>query len=90
LGSLLSITAALKNLTQHTPHPTLVTAARVYANITFAELGSLLSITAADAETLVAKMIGDGALRATIDQVSHNTRVKGIVYASLSTLSLWT
>jgi len=42
---------------------------KIYNNITFTELGHLLDIKASEAEALAAKLIDEGRMRATIDQV---------------------
>lgn len=42
---------------------------RVYANITFASLGALLGVGPARAEKVAARMVVEGRLAATIDQV---------------------
>lgn len=47
----------------------LLAASRLYANIHFSELGTLLGITAAKAETTAARMIYEKRMTATIDQV---------------------
>lgn len=44
-------------------------ASLMYQNITFESLGNLLGISAEDAETMAAKMISEGRIQATIDQV---------------------
>lgn len=47
----------------------LLAASRLYADIGFEELGTLLGVTAAKAETTAADMINESRLTATIDQV---------------------
>jgi len=44
-------------------------ASKIYNNITFAELGSLLGIKAFEAEQLASQMIEQGRMKATIDQL---------------------
>lgn len=44
-------------------------ASKIYNNITFSELAVLLGIQQAEAETLACKLIEEGRMRATIDQV---------------------
>jgi len=44
-------------------------ASKIYNNITFAELGSLLGIKAQEAELLASQMIEQGRMKATIDQL---------------------
>jgi COP9 signalosome complex subunit 4 len=45
-------------------------AARVYDNVTFSELGDLLGLPPASAERVAARMISEGRLQGSIDQVS--------------------
>jgi len=47
----------------------LLSASRVYGNITFGELGRLLGISAAEAERVAARMISEHRLVGTIDQI---------------------
>ncbi|ORX93451.1 hypothetical protein K493DRAFT_284739 [Basidiobolus meristosporus CBS 931.73] len=47
----------------------LLSASKIYNNIGIEELGSLLSIPAAQAEIVASRMIGESRLRATIDQI---------------------
>jgi len=46
-------------------------ASKIYDNIRFEELGNILEISAAKAEKLAAKMIGEGRLKGYIDQVGR-------------------
>uniref|UniRef100_A0A7S1C7T8 COP9 signalosome complex subunit 4 n=1 Tax=Bicosoecida sp. CB-2014 TaxID=1486930 RepID=A0A7S1C7T8_9STRA len=48
----------------------MLAASRVYSNVAFAELGTLLGVDAASAEDTASKMIKEGRLEATIDQVA--------------------
>jgi COP9 signalosome complex subunit 4 len=47
----------------------IIAVSRLYANITLYGLGALLDVHSSGAETLVRRMIGQGRLKATIDQV---------------------
>ena len=46
-------------------------ASQLYRNISFSELGSLLGIDAAEAEKVVAQMIAEDRLKATLDQLTE-------------------
>ncbi|KAF8760147.1 PCI domain [Rhizoctonia solani] len=48
----------------------LLSASKIYNNITFAGLGALLDLAPAAAETMARRMIGEGRLHASIDQVA--------------------
>lgn len=47
----------------------MVAASKVYDNIRFSELGNLLEIDAPKAEKVAARMIGEGRLKGSMDQV---------------------
>ncbi|CAE6422068.1 unnamed protein product [Rhizoctonia solani] len=49
----------------------LLSASKIYNNITFAGLGALLDLAPAAAETMARRMIGEGRLHASIDQVAR-------------------
>eukprot|EP01104_Vermistella_antarctica_P017252 TRINITY_DN6089_c0_g2_i1.p1 TRINITY_DN6089_c0_g2~~TRINITY_DN6089_c0_g2_i1.p1 ORF type:complete len:391 (+),score=111.00 TRINITY_DN6089_c0_g2_i1:129-1301(+) len=49
----------------------LLSASKLYNNITFVELGSLLDIDATKAEEVAAKMIGESRMNGTIDQIEQ-------------------
>ncbi|KAI9189392.1 hypothetical protein H9P43_000825 [Blastocladiella emersonii ATCC 22665] len=49
----------------------LLSASLIYANISFAELGRLLGITAAEAERTAARMIGELRLQGRVDQIDQ-------------------
>jgi len=49
----------------------LLAASKLYNNITFEELGSLLEIDALKAEQIAARMIVENRLRGSIDQINH-------------------
>jgi len=43
---------------------------KIYMNITFTELGNFLGITAEQAETIIAKMIGEKRVHGVLDQIN--------------------
>ncbi|XP_026472790.1 COP9 signalosome complex subunit 4 isoform X2 [Ctenocephalides felis] len=49
----------------------LLSASKLYNNITFEELGSLLEISAAKAEKIASQMISEGRMNGDIDQIDH-------------------
>lgn len=49
----------------------LLSSSRIYKNITFSGLGDLLDLSAAGAETMARRMIEQGRLRGSIDQISR-------------------
>lgn len=49
----------------------LLSASKIYSNITFQGLGALLNLTPAAAESMARTMIGQGRLKASIDQVER-------------------
>ncbi|KAJ3078905.1 COP9 signalosome complex subunit 4 [Quaeritorhiza haematococci] len=49
----------------------LLSASKLYNNITFRELGSLLAIPAEQAEQVASRMIGEGRMSGTIDQIDQ-------------------
>ncbi|KAJ3342943.1 COP9 signalosome complex subunit 4 [Gonapodya sp. JEL0774] len=49
----------------------ILSASKVYNNITFAELGNLLAIPADRAETVASRMIGEGRMAGSIDQIER-------------------
>jgi COP9 signalosome complex subunit 4 len=49
----------------------LLSCSRIYKNITFSGLGDLLDLSAAGAETMARRMIEQGRLRGSIDQISR-------------------
>lgn len=49
----------------------LLSASKIYSNITFEGLGALLNLTPAAAESMARTMIGQGRLKASIDQVER-------------------
>ncbi|ESL08641.1 hypothetical protein TRSC58_03653 [Trypanosoma rangeli SC58] len=60
---------------------------RVYYNIGFAELGALIGTTAREAERLVARMVSERRLDATLDQTTET--VVFCQYDSVSALEAW-
>ena len=49
----------------------LLAASRIYNNISFEELGGLLDISAEEAEKIASKMIGEGNMTGSIDQIDR-------------------
>lgn len=67
-------------------------AGKIYENIVFPELGKLLRLTAAEAESVAAKMIGEKRLHACIDQTENILVFEGNVNdysASIAPLQAW-
>jgi COP9 signalosome complex subunit 4 len=58
-------------LTRAVSEHNLLSASKLYNNITVQELGSLLGVDAEQAERTAAKMISEGRMRGTIDQVER-------------------
>ncbi|KAI8802657.1 PCI domain-containing protein [Cladochytrium replicatum] len=62
----------------------LLSASKLYNNITFSELGALLAIPPEQAEQIASKMVGEGRLAATIDQIDQL-----IFFKTATVLSTW-
>ena len=52
----------------------MIAASKLYTNIKFNELGALLQIPPAKAETIASKMIGEGRMSGYIDQVTQHVQ----------------
>ncbi len=61
----------------------MLSASKIYNNITFGELGALLAIDSEQAEKIASKMIGEGRMTGYIDQI------EGLIYFETSAFGRW-
>jgi len=62
----------------------ILSVSKIYKNISFEEVGNLLGISSEQAETIVAKMIEEGRMQGSIDQIDNV-----IQFSSVKELPLW-
>jgi len=62
----------------------ILSASKIYKNISFEEVGNLLGISAEQAESIVAKMIEEGRMQGSIDQIDNI-----IQFSSVKELPIW-
>ncbi|CAN0223810.1 unnamed protein product, partial [Hapterophycus canaliculatus] len=55
----------------------MVASSRIYDNVSFKELGMLLQISCQQAEKVAARMVTEGRLRGTIDQIEGVLQFEG-------------
>ena len=51
---------------------------RIYKNISFEELGRFLEIDASQAESIIAQMVGEGRMDASLDQMNRIVEFESI------------
>jgi len=62
----------------------ILSASKIYKNISFEEVGNLLGISSEQAESIVAKMIEEGRMQGSIDQIDNI-----IQFSSVKELPIW-